>query len=262
MCPTTPFDEDDDIGTLFVPSITQPQTHQKFDMSLVNADQALNDMLQRMKFVGEKAGLNMIFYGLPGTGKSQYAQYVASYFEQPILTLSSADILYSKIGISERVIRAAFATAARMHAVILIDEADSLLYDRKNADRNWEVLLVNEFIQCLDQHTQPVICTTNYIEECDAAILRRFMFKAKFSPLTQEQKRQAFAIYFNTPYPDYLDSLKDMTVADFGLAYKKAKVLGYLHDTPKLLELFYAEAMARFNYANNADQRRKPKKAA
>jgi transitional endoplasmic reticulum ATPase len=57
--------------------------------------------------------------------------------------------------------------------MLIFDEADSLLFDRREAVRSWEVSQVNEMLTWMEQHPLPFCCTTKMMEKFDSASLRR-----------------------------------------------------------------------------------------
>lgn len=219
--------------------------HQKFIPDFVNATTDVINIAQRLMLVGEFKGANFLFHGVSGTGKTEFGRYIAKLLKMPVLVVHTGDILYSKLGYSERIVGQLFAQASQQKHVLIFDEADSFLYDRRDVKLQWERQLVNEFLRHLEEHDQPVICTTNLLEGLDPAMLRRFMFKVEFKPLNGEQAARAFRHYFGIEAPDYMTTLVDLTLGDFGIVQKKAAVLGYLHDVPALCQLFYEEALAR-----------------
>ncbi|MCB2042234.1 MAG: ATP-binding protein, partial [Rhodoferax sp.] len=96
------------------------------------------------------------------------------------------------IGETEKNLARAFGKATDEGALLLIDEADSFLQDRRGAQRNYEVSEVNEMLQGMERFPGVFICTTNLFERLDAAALRRFTFKIRFKPLEREQRTQMF----------------------------------------------------------------------
>lgn len=91
------------------------------------------------------------------------------------------------VGETEANIAAAFAEAKKANAFLIFDEADSLLGERGNAVRNWEVSQVNEMLTGMEQHTLPFACTTNLpdrLDRLDRASLRRFLVKLRFGSMT------------------------------------------------------------------------------
>ena len=79
---------------------------------------------------------------------------------------------------------------------LIFDEADSLLADRRAAERSWEVSQVNEMLTWMESHPLPFACTTNFGEHLDAATLRRFVFKVALDCLSPAQAEAAFRTYF------------------------------------------------------------------
>jgi transitional endoplasmic reticulum ATPase len=65
------------------------------------------------------------------------------------------------LGESEKTIAAAFEEAADLRALLIIDEADSLLRDRLAAQHSWEITQVNEMLTQMERHPYPFACTTN-----------------------------------------------------------------------------------------------------
>ena len=97
----------------------------------------------------------------------------------------------------------------------MFDEADSLLLDRVDAVRSWEISQVNEMLTWMEQHTLPFACTTNLPDRLDRASLRRFLVKVRFDWLTQAQARLAFRRFFGLTAPAALDGLRDVDAGGF-----------------------------------------------
>ncbi len=70
---------------------------------------------------------------------------------------------------------------------MLIDEVDSFLQDRRGAQRNWEISLVNEMLTQMESYPGVFIASTNLMDDLDCAALRRFYLKVKFDFLRHEQ---------------------------------------------------------------------------
>ena len=66
-------------------------------------------------------------------------------------------------------------------AVLLLDEADSFLRDRRGAHHSWEVTQVNELLVQVECFDGLFFCATNLFEDLDDASLRRFDLKISFS---------------------------------------------------------------------------------
>ena len=85
-----------------------------------------------------------------------------------------------------------FREAETEKAVLLLDEADSFLQDRRGAQRTYEVTEVNEMLQGMERFDGIFVCTTNLLDRIDQAALRRFTFKIRFKPLTAAQRERMF----------------------------------------------------------------------
>ena len=132
----------------------------------------------------------LCFFGLPGTGKTALAEYIAMQLDMPITIKPASELLSMWLGESEKNIAKMFEEAKAEGSILLLDEADSFLRDRSQAQRSWEVTQVNELLQRMERFPGIFICTTNLFQAIDAAALRRFTFKLEFLALSPEQRLQ------------------------------------------------------------------------
>ena len=163
--------------------------------------------------------------GPPGSGKSAWVRHLAERMGLQVLQKRASDLLDAFVGGTERNIADAFAEARDANAFLVFDEADSLLLDRADAMRSWEISQVNEMLTWMEQHTLPFACTTNLPDRLDRASLRRFLVKVRFDWLTQAQARLAFQRFFGLTAPAGLDGLRTLTPADFALVRRRAAVV-------------------------------------
>jgi SpoVK/Ycf46/Vps4 family AAA+-type ATPase len=141
---------------------------------------------------GDGPGISLCLYGPPGTGKSAYVRYLAHRMDRPLIVRRASDLLSYWVGQTEEKIARAFDEASREKAVLLFDEVDSFLSDRRQALRSWEVTQTNEFLQQLETTPGVVACTTNLFQGLDQAVLRRFTFKVPFLFMRPEQAQALF----------------------------------------------------------------------
>ncbi|AOA56918.1 AAA family ATPase [Acinetobacter larvae] len=130
----------------------------------------------------------LCLYGPSGTGKTAFARWLAEYIDQPLLVKRGSDLLSPWVGEVEQNLAKAFAEAEQQQAVLLLDEVDSLLQNRQQAVRSWEISQVNEFLVQMEGFNGVLICTTNRFEDLDQAALRRFDFKLHFDYLNYAQR--------------------------------------------------------------------------
>ena len=105
----------------------------------------------------------------------------------------ASDLMSKFVGETEQQMAAMFAEAEAEQAVLLLDEADSFLLDRRDAQRSYEISEVNEMLQGMERFRGIFICTTNLMDRLDTAALRRFTFKIRFLPLRPAQREALFA---------------------------------------------------------------------
>ena len=180
----------------------------------------------RLARPGADRAVSFLLSGPPGSGKSAWVRHLAARMGLPVVQKRASDLLDPFVGGTERNIADAFAEARDTNAFLVFDEADSLLLDRADAVRSWEISQVNEMLTWMEQHTLPFACTTNLPDRLDRASLRRFLVKVRFDWLTQAQARLAFRRFFGLAAPAGLDGLRTLTPADFALVRRRAAMIG------------------------------------
>jgi SpoVK/Ycf46/Vps4 family AAA+-type ATPase len=130
--------------------------------------------------------MNLLFYGPPGTDKSELARYIADRFDREIICKRVSDLQSKWVGEGEKNIKRAFEEAEAEGAILIIDEADSLLFNRERAVRSWEISFTNEFLTQMERYRGILVCTTNRMKDLDDASIRRFNHKLKFGYLLPE----------------------------------------------------------------------------
>ncbi len=151
---------------------------------------------KNMKNDAPAESLNILLYGAPGTGKSEFARYVARKLNRPLLAKPASSLINCYIGETEKNIHAAFREAEEKKAVLFFDEADSFLNDRSGAVRSYEVSQVNELLMQMENFHGIFIAATNFNDNLDSASMRRFALKVKFNYLKPEGIRKMWQIYF------------------------------------------------------------------
>lgn len=161
-----------------------------YDPRFVNVDadlQAIADGLTQ-----SRTG-RLCLYGPPGTGKSAFGRWLADRLQMPLHLKRVSDIVSPWVGMTERNLARAFRDAEAEGAVLLLDEVDSFLQERRGAQRSWEVTEVNEMLTQMESFGGVFIATTNLMEGLDAAALRRFDIKLCFGFLAPAQAVELLA---------------------------------------------------------------------
>ena len=219
-------------------------TPERFDLSLVRADVDPVVLADRLAGSRERR-FSLCLQGPPGTGKSALVRYLAERLGLEVVQKRASDLLSKWVGDTEKRIADAFAEARASGAILVFDEADSLLADRRFAERTWEVSQVNEMLTWMENHPLPFACTTNLADRLDPATLRRFVFKIALDYLTPEQSAMAFRHCFGLAAPALPASLATLTPGDFAVVRRKAEVLGQLEDAQALATMLRAECDAK-----------------
>lgn len=193
-----------------------------FDLDLFETDRPVDRLFSAMAG-GGASDVSLLLTGPPGTGKTAFAHHLARALDRPLLVKRASDLLSKWVGETEAQIADAFAEARRREAVLLFDEADSLLFDRSTARTSWEVGQVNELLTWLDLHPLPVVAATNHEAALDPATLRRFVFKLRLKPLGTERAAAAFQRFFGEPAPSCLRTVEGLTPGDFAVVARQLR---------------------------------------
>lgn len=212
-----------------------------YDLSVLNASMEpthIVRMVQNARDFAEKSntaneaqnGIRMLFYGVSGTGKTEFARYIAQQLGKKILLKRVSDIMSKWVGETEQNIRDAFDEAARTDSILLFDEADSFFADRNGAQYSWERTQVNEFLTQMEEFPGILICTTNLKNIMDVAMNRRFHIITEFRPLEAEGIRSLLGRYFadmvfEEKQVRRLEEMNSVTPGDFSVLASRVRFM-------------------------------------
>ena len=193
---------------------------ESYDPSLINTTIDLQKMVDGIRNV---PSARLCFYGVPGTGKSAFGKYLAERLDRPFLLKKGSDLISMWVGGTEKNIAAAFKEAKDEGAILVFDEVDSFLQDRRSAKQSWEVTQVNEMLVQMENYEGIFIATTNLMDGLDQASLRRFDMKLEFNYLKRDQALKLFldevkGLKIRKPSPKVqaqLSALRNLAPGDF-----------------------------------------------
>lgn len=197
-----------------------------YDPMFIQADADLTEVAAGL--IQAKSG-RLCLYGPPGTGKTAFGRWLAEQMDLPLMVKRASDLMGKYVGETEKRIALAFREAEQGGALLLIDEVDSFLQDRRNAQRNWEVTHVNEMLTQIESFSGVFIASTNLMSGLDQAALRRFDLKVKFDFLNPQQscellQRHCLALSFPLPGSNEksrMKHLKVLTPGDFAAVMRQ-----------------------------------------
>ncbi len=197
-----------------------------YDPAFIHANADLAGIATGLATAG--AG-RLCLYGPPGTGKTAYGRWLAQYLGVPLVVKRASDLMSKFLGDNEKNIAKAFREAEQKGALLLIDEVDSFLQDRRGAQRGWEVSMVNEMLTQMESFAGVFIASTNLMEGLDQAALRRFDLKVKFDFMRPEQawellRRHCAELGLQAPQPQLQSTMKglsQLTPGDFAAVLRQ-----------------------------------------
>ena len=145
---------------------------------------------ERMQQRGFRGGFACLFYGGPGTGKTETVYQLARRTGREIMVVDVPQIKSKWVGDSEKNIKALFdryrelVKRREQAPILLFNEADAIIGIRKNGAQNavdkMENAIQNIILQEMETLDGIMIATTNLQENLDNAFERRFLYKIKF----------------------------------------------------------------------------------
>jgi hypothetical protein len=138
------------------------------------------------------AGLNVLFAGPSGVGKTMSAEIVAGELGLDLFAVDLSCVVSKYIGETEKNLALVFDEAESTNCVLFFDECDALFGKRteiKDAHDRYANIEVNYLLQRVDQYEGIVILATNLRSNLDAAFTRRIRYAVEF-PFPEAQHRE------------------------------------------------------------------------
>ena len=145
---------------------------------------------QRMTDNGFRTGFACLFYGAPGTGKTETAYQLARRTGRCVMAVEVPKIKSKWVGDSEKNIKALFdryrelVRRCDVAPILLFNEADAIFGVRKNGAESavdkMENSIQNIILQEMEDLNGILIATTNLATNLDGAFERRFLYKIEF----------------------------------------------------------------------------------
>ena len=144
----------------------------------------------RLKEKGRRQGFACLFYGAPGTGKTESVLQLARKTGRDIMQVNISQVKSMWVGESEKNIKSIFdryravAKRSKRIPILLFNEADSVIGKRREgAERSVDKMensIQNIILQEMESLDGIMIATTNLVQNMDHAFERRFLYKVRF----------------------------------------------------------------------------------
>ncbi len=138
-------------------------------------------------------GVNALFAGPSGTGKTMAAEVLASELGLDLYKIDLSTVVSKYIGETEKNLSRIFAEATTSNAILFFDEADALFGKRsevKDAHDRYANIEIGYLLQRMEEYDGVVILATNLHKNMDDAFVRRMHFTIEFPfPSAQDRLR-------------------------------------------------------------------------
>jgi hypothetical protein len=163
-------------------------------------DEQLQAIRERLEKANLRKGFNCLFYGAPGTGKTETALQLARTTGRDIMQVDISSIRDKWYGETEKIVKGIFENYAeqvkksKRIPILLINEADAVLSVRTSVGgtnptlEKTENAIQNILLQAMEDIDGIMIATTNLTCNLDTAFDRRFLYKVEFHQPSIEAK--------------------------------------------------------------------------
>ena len=168
------------------------------ELSSILTDERFRGVQERLEKAGMRKGFCCLFYGAPGTGKTETVYQLARLTGRDIMRVDVDKIKSCWVGESEKNIKALFdryrniCRDSDIAPILLFNEADAVLGVRMDgaskAVDKMENSLQNIILQEMESLEGIMIATTNLTSNLDKAFERRFLYKVRYEKPTVEAR--------------------------------------------------------------------------
>lgn len=149
-------------------------------------------------------GLNVLFGGPSGAGKTMAAEIIASELRLDLYKIDLASVVSKYIGETEKNLSKIFHEAETSNAILFFDEADALFGKRsevRDSHDRYANIEINYLLQKMEEYEGMVILATNLKKHVDEAFLRRMHFMVEFPFPEEKQRRRIWECHFPKEAP-------------------------------------------------------------
>jgi AAA+ superfamily predicted ATPase len=149
-------------------------------------------------------GLNVLFSGPPGTGKTMAAEVIASQLKLDLYKIDLSQIVSKYIGETEKNLDRVFTAAEHSNAILFFDEADALFGKRsevKDSHDRYANIEIGYLLQKMEEYEGIAILATNVKQHIDEAFVRRIQMIVEFPFPNEEERGRVWRVIFPAEAP-------------------------------------------------------------
>ena len=174
------------------------------ELTSILCQERFKGVQERLEKAGMRKGFCCLFYGAPGTGKTETVYQIARKTGRNIMKVDVDKVKSCWVGESEKNIKALFdryrniCSNSELAPILLFNEADAVLGVRKEgasgAVDKMENSIQNIILQEMESLDGIMIATTNLTNNLDKAFERRFLYKVRYEKPTVEARKKIWEI--------------------------------------------------------------------
>lgn len=212
------------------------------ELSSILSESRFNEVQSRLRSAGMRPGFCCIFYGAPGTGKTETVYQLARQTGRDIMRVDVDKIKSCWVGESEKNIKALFdryrniCKNSKLAPILLFNEADAVLGVRMEgaarAVDKMENSIQNIILQEMETLEGIMIATTNLTTNLDKAFERRFLYKIRFDKPSVESRAKIWL----TMLPDLSEHDAQTLASQFDLSGGEIENIARKHSVNAILK--------------------------
>lgn len=194
--------------------------HREAENRLFEKIKTMSLLAERLSDMGIEYANTVLLYGPTGTGKTEFARYVAHSLNKPLFYVNFAQTIDSYLGGTAKKIDKIISFASKWPCILLLDEIDCIALKRDEAHSGADAELSRTTVsvmQAIDNLPSTVLlmACTNKMGILDDALLRRFSIRHEVEPMSPEDMRVMANKYVKAVGADqYISSHRIQKIAD------------------------------------------------
>lgn len=213
------------------------------------------DVIGIARAIKNKTGMSkFLFYGAPGTGKTESAFQIARLLERDILSVHLEQLVDSRLGETSKNVTRLFDEINHVmygKVIVIFDELDALVLNRNSANDIREMSRVTStFLRELDTLSEQivVIATTNLFKNFDKALSRRFDAVVSFDRYSKEDLVEIADAMLTSCIKKAVNSSQDLRL--FNKILNRCPELPYPGDMKQIIKtsIAFSDETSKYDY--------------